>query len=125
MKNVEGNIHMQMPRTLIALSFLVAVSASGAARADDASGNYSLTGSHGASCSVTLASDGSAVMGSDCPHVSRVTHWRSTNTGIQLQDNSRSTVAVLNKQDDGYKGGTFPEQYPLTLTKNGETVASH
>lgn len=116
---------MTTPRSLLALSFLFALSASGVARAEDTgAGTYNLTAGRASPCSVTLAADGTASVGTDCTHVDSVTHWRPTVSGIQLQDNSRSTVAVLNKKDDGYKGGTFPDRYPLTLTKS-ETVASH
>lgn len=115
---------MTSPHRLLAFSFVLALSGYGIANAEDASGTYNLTAGHASACSVTLAADGTASVGSDCKHVDTVTHWRPTVSGIQLQDNSRSTVAVLDRKDDGYKGGTFPDRYPLALTKS-ETVASH
>ena len=104
-------------RRFITLSFFLAASATGAANAQGfTAGDYNLAVGHAAPCTVSLASDGTASVPADCAHVSGVTHWRSTASGVEFIDNAGATVAVLKAKGDGYQGATFADNDQVTLT---------
>lgn len=108
---------MNTLRNSVALSLLLAVAGMGAAQAQGvAAGDYKLAVGHAAPCSVTLVADGSVTVGTDCTRVSDVSHWRPTSSGLQFQDNSGTTVAVLKAKGDGYEGQTFADDHQLVLT---------
>ena len=108
---------MNTLRNSVALSLLLAVAGIGAAQAQGvAAGDYKLAVGHDAPCAVKLVDDGTVAVGSDCQRVSSVSHWRATSSGLQFQDNSGSTVAILKAKGDGYEGQTFEDNHQLVLT---------
>jgi len=104
-------------RRLLALSFVLTLSGYSVAHAQGlTAGDYKLAVGHATPCAVSLAADGSATIPGDCAHVTDVTHWRSTATGVEFFDNSGTTIAVLKAKGDGYQGATFADNNQLTLT---------
>lgn len=104
-------------RQVVTFTFVFAMAGIGGAQAQGvAAGNYKLEVGHSAPCPITLSADGTATPGSDCKHVSSVTHWAPTSSGLQFQDNSGSTIAVLNAKGDAYQGATFEDNHQLVLT---------
>jgi len=104
-------------RRFLTLSFFLTLSGYGVAQAQGlTAGDYKLAVGHATPCAVSLAADGTATVPADCAHVTAVTHWRSTSTGVEFFDNSGATVAVLKVKGDGYQGVTFADNDQLTLT---------
>lgn len=103
-------------RFLTATAFLTLAGYGSAYAQGFTAGDYKLAVGHAAPCSVSLAADGSATVPSDCAHVSDVTHWHATNSGLLLVDNSGTTIAVLKASGDSYQGATFADNHALTLT---------
>ena len=104
-------------RRFLTLSFLLALSGYGAANAQGlTAGDYKLAVGHATPCAVSLAADGTATVPADCAHVSDVTHWRPTASGVEFFDNAGSTVAVLKAKGDSYQGATFADNHELILT---------
>jgi hypothetical protein len=104
-------------RRFLTFSFFLALSGYGVANAQGlTAGDYKLAVGHATPCAVSLAADGAATVPADCAHVTGVTHWRATATGVEFLDNAGSTVAVLKAKGDGYQGATFSDNDQLTLT---------
>ena len=112
-------------RHLVALSAFLALSAYGVAQAQGVlAGDYKLAVGHSQPCAFTLAADGTTKSGTDCTSATDVTHWRPTATGLQLQDNSGATVAVLKAKDGAYEGTTFADSHEVVLTPGSQTAAN-
>ena len=104
-------------RRFLTLSFVLTLSGYGVANAQGlTAGDYKLAVGHATPCAVSLAADGLATVPADCAHVTDVTHWRSTATGVEFLDNSGAMIAVLKAKGDGYQGVTFSDNNELTLT---------
>jgi hypothetical protein len=104
-------------RRFVTLSFFLTLSGYGVAQAQGVTaGDYKLAVGHATPCAVSLAADGTAAVPADCAHVTAVTHWRSTATGVEFEDNSGTILAVLKAKGDGYQGVTFADSDQLTLT---------
>ena len=112
-------------RSFIALSFLLTLSGYGAAQAQGVlAGDYKLAVGHSQPCAFTLAADGTTKAGSDCTGTGDATHWRPTATGLQLQDNSGATVAVLKAKAGAYEGTTFADNHEVVLTPGAQQASN-
>ncbi|MBV8976486.1 MAG: AprI/Inh family metalloprotease inhibitor [Alphaproteobacteria bacterium] len=108
-------------RSLLIASAALALSAA-SVQAAAAPGAYKLAGA-GASCTITLAADGTAAA-NDCAQASGVARWQAKYNGVELQTASGETVAILRGKDGSYTGARFSDGRALTLSADGAAVAS-
>ncbi len=95
-------------------AFLALAGTTAAFAAPIAPGEYKLTVSHGAPCSLTLAADKTATL-SACAHLQNVSHWSQSAGNIELGDGAGAVYAVLHANGDGYAGNTILDNRSLTL----------
>jgi Protease inhibitor Inh len=122
MRNVEGFIHMTNLRSLLIASTALVLSAI-SVQAEGAPGAYKLAIGAKAACPVTLAADGSVAATGDCAG-SDVARWQAKFNGVELKTARGETVAILKGKDGTYTGTRFEDGSALTLSADGNAVAS-
>jgi hypothetical protein len=123
MQNVEGFIHMTNLRSLLIASAALALTAV-SAQADPAAGSYKLAVGANTTCAINLAADGSATYAGDCAQGSGVARWQAKFNGVELKTARGETVALLKGKDGAYTGTRFEDGRTLTLSADGNAVAS-
>jgi hypothetical protein len=109
-------------RSLLIASAALAVSAVSAQAAD--AGNYKLAIGAKTTCAINLAADGSAAYSGDCAQAGDVARWQAKYNGVELKTARGETVAILKGKDGTYTGTRFADGSSLTLSADGNAVAS-
>jgi hypothetical protein len=109
-------------RSLLIASAALAFTAV-SAQADPAAGSYKLA-IGGSTCAINLAADGSAAYAGDCAQGAGVARWQAKFNGVELKTAGGETVALLKGKDGSYTGTRFEDGRALTLSADGNAVAS-
>ncbi len=97
------------------VSFIFALTASGAFAQPSLEGSWKFALGKKSPCQIGMSADGTVTPAPDCP--AGIARWKGTANGVQLQTASGETFAVLKAKGAAYEGTAVADMRAVSLSR--------